>query len=62
MPRTVSMNDAAELAPQPRDEHFDGVRIAIEILRVDVLGQLAPATRRGRGGASDTTARGTRGS
>ena len=31
----------AELAPQPRDEHFDGVRVAIEVLRVDVLGQLA---------------------
>ena len=40
-PRTVSMNDAPELPPQARDEHFDGVRIAIEALRVDVLGQLA---------------------
>ena len=31
----------AQLAPQPRDEHLDGVRVAVEILRVDVLGQLA---------------------
>ena len=30
-----------KLAPQPRDEDFDRVRVAVEILRVDVLGQLA---------------------
>ena len=39
MPRTVSMNERAELPPQPRDEDLDGVRVAIEALRVDVLGQ-----------------------
>src|SRR5215207_1319303 len=31
----------AELTPQPRDEHFNRVRVAIEVLRVNVLGQLA---------------------
>ena len=55
------MSDGAELAAQPRDEDLDRVRIAIEVLRVDVLGQLAPARRRGRDGASGTRARGTRG-
>ena len=35
------MNDGAELAAKPRDEDLDGVRIAIDVLRVDVLGQLA---------------------
>src|SRR5687768_12922075 len=30
-----------ELAPQTRDEHFNGVRVAVEILRVNMLGQLA---------------------
>ena len=39
-PRTVSIVDGAELPPQTRDEHFDGVRVAVERLRVDVLGQL----------------------
>ena len=40
-PRTVSMQRAAELAPEPRDEDLDRVRVAVERLRVDVLGQLA---------------------
>src|SRR5215472_14611402 len=31
----------AQLAAQPRDEHLHGIRIAVEALRVDVLGQLA---------------------
>ena len=35
------MNDAPELPPQPRDEYFDRVRIAVGVLRVDVFGQLA---------------------
>ena len=35
------MNVGPELAPQPGDEDLDGVRVAIEALRVDVLGQLA---------------------
>jgi hypothetical protein len=31
----------AQLSPETRDEHFDGVRIAIRRLRVDPLGVLA---------------------
>src|SRR5437667_12874911 len=31
----------SELPPQPSDEHFDRVRIAVGILGVDVLRQLA---------------------
>ena len=30
----------AELPPKPRDEHLDGVRVAVGVLRVDVLREL----------------------
>src|SRR6266478_4013028 len=34
-------DDQYEVSPEPRDEHFDCIGVAIEILRVDMLGQFA---------------------
>ena len=50
----------AELLAQAADEDLDGVRVAVEILVVEVLGQLAARDDAARYGASGRTAAGTR--
>ena len=39
----VVMTSGAELLADARDEHFDGVRIAVEVLIVDMLDEFGPA-------------------